>query len=320
MRSDLAETVDDYISSQPAAIEKRLQALRAAVRRAAPEAEESISYRIPAYKLQGALVYFAAFEDHIGMYPITAGVKEALADELGPYLAPRAKSSAHFRHDRPLPLRLIARMEGSWVTTARRPSTGAVVSSAPAVIAASSMAAPITAARAAAVSTRRAPRFMVRNPLDVVVENGSASLIDISVLGAQVVSGPALRPNQKIKIALPDTRDLLSFSLRNYGAEVTALGSASEALAAIQRDKPDVLVSDIGLPGDDGYSLIRKVRALDEDRGGRVPAAALTAFARSEDRTRALRSGFQIHLAKPIDPNELMAAIASLARRDPVKN
>ena len=110
MRSDVAATVDEYISGESAAVGKRLQAVRAAVRRAAPEAEESISYRIPAYKLQGALVYFAAFEDYIGMYPITASLKEALADELAPYLAPRAKSSAHFRHDRPLPLTLIARM------------------------------------------------------------------------------------------------------------------------------------------------------------------------------------------------------------------
>jgi hypothetical protein len=147
-------------------------------------------------------------------------------------------------------IRLIARMEGSWVTTARRPSTGAVVSSAPAVIAASSMAAPITAARAAAVSTRRAPRFMVRNPLDVVVENGSASLIDISVLGAQVVSGPALRPNQKIKIALPDTRDLLNVMAHvawstfekpkltteaYYRAGIEFTGAAQEALEDYRR-------------------------------------------------------------------------------------
>ena len=110
MRSDLAETVDDYISSQPAAIAKRLQAVRAAVRRAAPEAEESISYRIPAYSLHGTLIYFAAFQHHIGMYPITASLKEALAAELAPHLAPGRKNTAHFRHDKPLPLRLIARM------------------------------------------------------------------------------------------------------------------------------------------------------------------------------------------------------------------
>jgi len=114
-----------------------------------------------------------------------------------------------------------------------------------------------------------------------------------------------------------DTRDLLSFSLRNYGAEVTALGSASEALAAIQRAKPDVLVSDIGLPGDDGYALIRKVRALDEDRGGRVPAAALTAYAKDEDRHRAIAAGFQAHVTKPVELAELASVVASLAGREP---
>jgi PAS domain S-box-containing protein len=113
-----------------------------------------------------------------------------------------------------------------------------------------------------------------------------------------------------------DTRDLLSFSLRNYGAEVTALGSASEALAAIQQVKPDVLVSDIGLPGDDGYALIRKVRALDEDRGGRVPAAALTAYAKDEDRNRAIAAGFQAHVTKPVELAQLASVVASLAGRE----
>jgi uncharacterized protein YdhG (YjbR/CyaY superfamily) len=110
MRSEVVETVDEYIAGEPATVGRRLRAVRAAVRRAAPEAEESISYRIPAYKLHGALVYFAAFEDYIGMYPITAGLKEALRGELAPYLAPRTKSTAHFRHDTPLPVDLIARM------------------------------------------------------------------------------------------------------------------------------------------------------------------------------------------------------------------
>jgi PAS domain S-box-containing protein len=114
-----------------------------------------------------------------------------------------------------------------------------------------------------------------------------------------------------------DTRDLLSFSLRNYGAEVTALGSASEALAAIQQDKPDVLVSDIGLPGDDGYDLIRQVRALDEQRGGRVPAAALTAYAKDEDSHRAIAAGFQAHVTKPVELAELANVVASLAGREP---
>ena len=83
---------------------------------------------------------------------------------------------------------------------------------------------------------------------------------------------------------------------------------------------PDVLLADLGMPHMNGFELIERIRHSEQSEIRGVPAAALTAFARSEDRTRALRSGFQIHLAKPIDPNELMAAIASLARRDPVKN
>jgi uncharacterized protein YdhG (YjbR/CyaY superfamily) len=109
MRPDGAETVDGYIAGQPVAIRKRLQAVRAVVRRAAPEAEESISYRIPAYKLHGTLIYFAAFAHHIGMYPITGSLRQQLADDLAPYLPPKAKGTVHFRHDAPLPLALIAR-------------------------------------------------------------------------------------------------------------------------------------------------------------------------------------------------------------------
>ena len=110
-------------------------------------------------------------------------------------------------------IRLIARLEGRWVTTPRRSAAGAVTRpvvaavTAPAIVAAPARV--VVAAQMEAISTRRAPRFLVRDPLDAVVESGAASLIDISVLGAQVVSRPVLRPNQKIKIALPDTGDML---------------------------------------------------------------------------------------------------------------
>ncbi len=109
-----------------------------------------------------------------------------------------------------------------------------------------------------------------------------------------------------------DTRDLLVTALEQCGAEVTAADSVPEALAAFDRARPDVLVSDIGFPGEDGYSLIRKVRARN---GGGVPAAAVTAYAGAEDRRRALEAGFQTHLAKPVDPSELIAAVAHLAGR-----
>ncbi|HYG82560.1 MAG TPA: response regulator, partial [Pyrinomonadaceae bacterium] len=112
-----------------------------------------------------------------------------------------------------------------------------------------------------------------------------------------------------------DTLDYVAATLRERGAEVAAASSVAEAMTALERLRPDVLVADIAMPGEDGYSLIRRVRALDPSRGGNTPAAALTAYASSEDRRRVLLSGFQIHLPKPIEPGELAAVVASLAGR-----
>jgi CheY-like chemotaxis protein len=111
---------------------------------------------------------------------------------------------------------------------------------------------------------------------------------------------------------------LLVTALEQCGARVTAVATVPEALALFDHTPPDVLVSDIGVPGEDGYSLIRKLRARSAEQGGSLPAAALTAYARSEDRIRALSAGFQAHLAKPIDPAELVATIAALAGRQTV--
>jgi len=110
----------------------------------------------------------------------------------------------------------------------------------------------------------------------------------------------------------PDARELLTAALVEAGAEVSSASSAREAMETLQRLKPDVLVSDIQMPDEDGYTLIRKVRALGSERGGQVRAAALTAYARSEDRARALRAGFQAHVAKPVDADELVAVVANL--------
>jgi CheY-like chemotaxis protein len=112
----------------------------------------------------------------------------------------------------------------------------------------------------------------------------------------------------------PDSRDLLVAALEQSEAKVFAFASASEALEALSRLKPDVLVSDIGMPLEDGYSLIRKVRQLSAEQGGQIPAIALTAYARAEDRTKAIASGFQIHISKPVEPAELATVVASLAR------
>jgi PAS domain S-box-containing protein len=112
-----------------------------------------------------------------------------------------------------------------------------------------------------------------------------------------------------------DTRELLITILRQYGIEVTAVASAGEALEALQQLKLDVMVSDIGMPGEDGYSLMRKVRALNAQQGGQIPAVALTAYARAEDRISALAAGFQLHMPKPVNPEELAAVVANLAGR-----
>jgi CheY-like chemotaxis protein len=119
-------------------------------------------------------------------------------------------------------------------------------------------------------------------------------------------------------LAVDDDLDALAMVreiLETTGAQVSVAHSAGEALDALQIVKPHVLVADLGMPQMDGFELIARVRR-NADRAVRdVPAAALTAYARSEDRAKALRSGFQLHLSKPIDPAELMAAIAALARR-----
>jgi PAS domain S-box-containing protein len=113
----------------------------------------------------------------------------------------------------------------------------------------------------------------------------------------------------------PDARDLLRHVLQHRKATVLLASGARDALDLVRHERPDVLVSDIGMPDLDGYELIRLVRALPPDQGGRTPAVALTAFARSEDRRRAMLAGFQIHIAKPVEPPELIATVASLAGR-----
>jgi CheY-like chemotaxis protein len=111
----------------------------------------------------------------------------------------------------------------------------------------------------------------------------------------------------------PDALGLVKRVLEGCGARVLTATSTREALALVVAERPHMIVSDIGMPDEDGYDLIRKVRALPADQGGRTPAAALTAFARAEDRTRALRAGYQTHVAKPVEATELTAVVASLA-------
>jgi len=113
-----------------------------------------------------------------------------------------------------------------------------------------------------------------------------------------------------------DARELMRMVLRSSGADVMAAACAEEAFEQVERWHPDILVSDIGLPGDDGYMLIQKLREQQAQQGRAIPALAVTAYARAEDRTRALAAGFQMHVAKPLEPADLIAAIASLISKD----
>jgi PAS domain S-box-containing protein len=112
-----------------------------------------------------------------------------------------------------------------------------------------------------------------------------------------------------------DARDLIKRLLEECGVEVVTADTAAQALQCLLHERPDVLLSDIGMPVEDGYALIRQVRALTVEQGGGIPAVALTAFARAEDRRRALLSGFQMHLAKPVEPSELVAVVANVVGR-----
>ena len=112
-----------------------------------------------------------------------------------------------------------------------------------------------------------------------------------------------------------DAREIVSIILGEAGAEIATASSTREALDLMERWKPDVLISDIGMPGESGYDLIRMVRALPADKGGRTPAIALTAYARTQDRLKILSAGFQMHVPKPIEPTELATVVASVAKR-----
>jgi PAS domain S-box-containing protein len=110
----------------------------------------------------------------------------------------------------------------------------------------------------------------------------------------------------------PDAREVLMMALSQTGAAVRATATVGEALEVFDEWKPSVLVSDIGMPSEDGYDLIRKVRARDAERGGRIPALALTGYASADDAARALAAGYQTHLAKPVAPSDLIHAVATL--------
>jgi CheY-like chemotaxis protein len=172
-------------------------------------------------------------------------------------------------------------------------------------------------ARAESAGENHGSKFTVRLPLMVSTEHQVEVPIAVAAIAASARDRQLSLAGLRVLIVDDelDARALLTAMLERCGAEVVSAGSASEGLESIERWRPDVLVADIGMPVEDGYGLIRRVRALPKDRGGQTPALALTAYARTEDRVRAITEGYQVHLAKPVDRVELATVVASLANR-----
>jgi PAS domain S-box-containing protein len=161
--------------------------------------------------------------------------------------------------------------------------------------------------------------FSVHLPLSVVhAYAGDGDRQHPRVPGERAVTKPAVELSG-IRVLVvddeEDARELIRHILEDHDAEVLTAGSATEAITIMEHQKPDVLVSDIGMPDVDGYDFLKQVRSMRPDNPGKIPAIALTAFARSEDRTRALMSGYQVHVAKPVEPAELVATVASVVGR-----
>jgi PAS domain S-box-containing protein len=160
---------------------------------------------------------------------------------------------------------------------------------------------------------------------------GATFICKFPLAGAEQEAVPALERQQEqleagaeqplrgIKVLVvdddEDARDVLKVTLDKYGAEVMTAAAAPEALVTLASEKVDVLVSDINMPGMDGYELIRQVRAMKPEQGGRTPAVALTAYARAEDRVHAIQAGYQAHVPKPAEPAELEVVVAMLAKK-----
>jgi CheY-like chemotaxis protein len=163
--------------------------------------------------------------------------------------------------------------------------------------------------------------------VDVASQEGKGAKFTISLPGTDVAvdsSRPAIpEPSiglKDVKVLIvdddPTSCEIVRRILANYDAQVSTANSADEALPMLTEFDPDVLISDIGMPGKDGLTFIREIRRLEfESQLPRRPAIALTAFARAEDRIRVLQAGYNMHVAKPIDPRELLAVVGSLATR-----
>jgi signal transduction histidine kinase/CheY-like chemotaxis protein len=172
--------------------------------------------------------------------------------------------------------------------------------------------------RATSAGQGRGATFTVDLPLMVIRDEAPGERIHPTALQAAALEFKRLDLAGITVLVVDDEADaraLTARALAECHADVVTASTADEALTAVERFRPNVIVSDIGMPNVDGYELLRLVRGLGHARGGGLPAIALTAFARSEDRTRALRAGFLMHVAKPVEPAELAAAVASVVGR-----
>jgi signal transduction histidine kinase/ActR/RegA family two-component response regulator len=170
--------------------------------------------------------------------------------------------------------------------------------------------------KAESAGKEKGSRFTVSLPIATQAQSGdSGPHYRTPLAGKEAV--PYLQDMQVLVVDdEADTCEFVAAALEQWGARVATAPSAGEAIAALDRLKPDVLISDIGMPGEDGYALIRRVRSRDRSHGGGIPAIALTAFARAEDRARILSEGFQMHVPKPVDPMELAAAVSQVAHTE----
>ena len=168
----------------------------------------------------------------------------------------------------------------------------------------------------------RGAAFTVRLPLMAVHpadDSKSLSVDRAAEADRATINGKSstLPPLDNVRVLVvdneADAREILSIMLAEYGAKVTTATSTSEALEVLQEWKPDVLISDIGMPEEDGYALIKKIRALEPEQGGAIPAVAVTGYAGSDERVRLLSAGYQMHVTKPVELNELATLIAKLA-------
>jgi signal transduction histidine kinase/ActR/RegA family two-component response regulator len=166
----------------------------------------------------------------------------------------------------------------------------------------------------------RGATFTVRLPVASLHGNQGEAIAADEVTAAAGLPVDAIRLDGLRVLVVDDddeSRQVMAAHLEGHGATVVTAASVAEALEVVRRERVDVLLADVGMPGEDGYALIRKLRAQQAPRAATIPAAAVTAFAANEDRQRALQAGFTLHVAKPVDARSLVNAVARLAKANP---